>query len=98
MGKMAITAMFAVSTVEIKAWLDICHLPSLLPQHDMMRDLALRLASQESIIQRKRLFMPCLEKNIPTEWRRRLTISGLLYKRITPLIFHVYPESCNLLN
>eukprot|EP00253_Pinus_taeda_P028142 PITA_28142 len=40
-------------------------------QHDIMRDLALRLASQDSIIQRKRLFMPCKAANI--EWLRPLT-------------------------
>jgi len=42
-------------------------------QHDIMRDLALRLASQDSIIQRKRLFMPSKAVNLPTEWLTTLT-------------------------
>lgn len=37
-------------------------------QHDVMRDLALYLASQDNIITPKRLFMPSKEDKIPTEW------------------------------
>ena len=37
-------------------------------QHDMMRDLALYLASQDSIVHRKRLIMPKKENNFPRKW------------------------------
>lgn len=37
-------------------------------QHDVMRDLALYLTSQDNIISPKRLFMPSKEDKIPTEW------------------------------
>jgi len=41
-------------------------------QHDVTRDLALHLASQDSIISPKRLFMPRKEDKIPTEWLNTL--------------------------
>jgi len=41
-------------------------------QHDVMRDLALHLASQDGIISPKRLFMPSKEDKIPTEWLNTL--------------------------
>lgn len=37
-------------------------------QHDVMRDLALRLANHDSTIHCKRLFMPSKEDSIPTKW------------------------------
>jgi len=37
-------------------------------QHDVMRDLALYLASQDSIVHRKRLLMPTKEHNFPRKW------------------------------
>jgi len=41
-------------------------------QHDVMRDLALRLASKDSIVNRKRLFMPRKEGNVPADWKTTL--------------------------
>ncbi|GLJ44172.1 hypothetical protein SUGI_0921760 [Cryptomeria japonica] len=46
-------------------------------QHDVMRDLALRLASQDGIGNCKRLFMPRKEDRIPTKW---LTIKDQPFK------------------
>ncbi|XP_059075618.1 putative disease resistance protein At5g47280 [Cryptomeria japonica] len=37
-------------------------------QHDVMRDLAIYLGSQDSIVRRKRLFMPRKELSLPEEW------------------------------
>ncbi|XP_057866624.2 probable disease resistance protein At4g33300 [Cryptomeria japonica] len=37
-------------------------------QHDVMRDLAIYLGSQNSIVHRKRLFMPRKELSLPGEW------------------------------
>jgi len=37
-------------------------------QHDVMRDLALHLASRDRIVQRKRLFMPKKEDSLPGKW------------------------------
>jgi hypothetical protein len=37
-------------------------------QHDVMRDLALYLASQGSIVRRKRLLMPKKEDSFPGKW------------------------------
>ncbi|GLJ19848.1 hypothetical protein SUGI_0359660 [Cryptomeria japonica] len=37
-------------------------------QHDVMRDLAIYLASQDHIINRKRLFMPRKEQTLPGKW------------------------------
>lgn len=37
-------------------------------QHDVMRDLAIYLGSQDSIVHRKRLFMPRKELSLPGEW------------------------------
>jgi len=37
-------------------------------QHDVMRDLALRLANHDSSIHCKRLFMPSKDDSIPREW------------------------------
>jgi len=37
-------------------------------QHDVMRDLALYLASQDSMVCRKRLLMPKKEDNFPRKW------------------------------
>ncbi|XP_057866631.2 probable disease resistance protein At4g33300 isoform X2 [Cryptomeria japonica] len=38
-------------------------------QHDVMRDLAIYLGSQDSIVHRKRLFMPKKELSLPGEWQ-----------------------------
>eukprot|EP01018_Ginkgo_biloba_P004416 Gb_41056 [translate_table: standard] len=38
-------------------------------QHDVMRDLALRLASQDGMLHFKRLFMPRKEDGIPIKWK-----------------------------
>eukprot|EP00253_Pinus_taeda_P020070 PITA_20070 len=37
-------------------------------QHDVMRDLAIYLASQDSVVHRKRLLMPKKEHNFPRKW------------------------------
>ena len=37
-------------------------------QHDVMRDLAIYLASEDSIVHRKRLLMPKKEHNFPRKW------------------------------
>jgi hypothetical protein len=37
-------------------------------QHDVMRDLAQYLASQDSIVRRKRLLMPRKEDSLPRKW------------------------------
>eukprot|EP01018_Ginkgo_biloba_P008453 Gb_07066 [translate_table: standard] len=37
-------------------------------QHDVMRDFALYLASQESLVHRRRLFMPKEEYGLPMKW------------------------------
>lgn len=42
-------------------------------QYEVMRDLAVHLANKGSIDNRKRLFMPRKEDNIPKEWRTTLT-------------------------
>eukprot|EP01018_Ginkgo_biloba_P004423 Gb_29643 [translate_table: standard] len=38
-------------------------------QHDVIRDLALHLASQDSVIHRKTLFMPQKEDGLPMKWQ-----------------------------
>ena len=38
-------------------------------QHDVMRDLALYLASRGSIVCRNRLLMPRKEDNLPAKWK-----------------------------
>eukprot|EP01018_Ginkgo_biloba_P004422 Gb_41061 [translate_table: standard] len=38
-------------------------------QHDVIRELALHLASQDSVIHRKRLFMPQKEDGLPMKWQ-----------------------------
>ena len=37
-------------------------------QHDVMRDLAIYLASRDNIVHRKRLFMPRKDHNFPKKW------------------------------
>ena len=37
-------------------------------QHDVMRDLAIYLSSQGSLVRRKRLFLPKQEDNSPGKW------------------------------
>ncbi|GLJ20471.1 hypothetical protein SUGI_0372420 [Cryptomeria japonica] len=41
-------------------------------QHDVMRDLAIYLGSQDNIVHRKRLFMPTKELSLPGEWGQML--------------------------
>ncbi|XP_057870987.2 putative disease resistance protein At5g47280 isoform X1 [Cryptomeria japonica] len=41
-------------------------------QHDVMRDLAIYLGNQDSIVHRKRLFMPRKELSLPGEWGEML--------------------------
>ncbi|GLJ19893.1 hypothetical protein SUGI_0360460 [Cryptomeria japonica] len=42
-------------------------------QHDVMRDLAVYLGSQDNIVHRKRLFMPRKETSLPGEWGQMLS-------------------------